>query len=528
MTETTGRRIAIAALLIAGGNILSRLLGFVREPVIAALFGVSGTTDAWEVATRIPQSIHELVIGGMVSGALIPVLSELADDDQALRRTFSTVFAAVVAVAGAATVVLVLLAEPLVDLAAIGLPPETRELAVTMTRITLPSLLFLGISAVTTARLFARDRYAFPAFSTASLNGTFIVFALALTPIVGPPGVALGYLAGAAMHLFIQLPALVRDRARLSPPAWLGDSRFHQILRLYAPIAGGLVVTLVLVMVDANLASRTGEGSLATMRFATRLQQFPLGLVATAISLAYLPTLARAAPASIRDLASATDFRRHLGMAAKVSTLLIIPITVLMTALSTPITRVVYERGDFTPAATDAVGPALLIYAIQLPLTALDQIFIVAFYAMRNTIIPVAVGIVGGGVYLATALLLVEPLGVIGLVTANTVQNSFHGLVLGLGLWWLMRGSVQRANWWFALKAAVAGGVMALVAVALREAVVGGLEPDGRGSWLTLLLAGGGAFAVYGAALILLRVEELRTLRSLLHDVLARVRSRAA
>ena len=388
MTEATGRRIAIAALLIAVGNILSRVLGIVREPVIAALFGVSGTTDAWEVATRIPQSIHELVIGGMVSGALIPVLSELADDDQALRRTFSTVFAAVVAVAGIATVVLVLLAEPLVDLAAIGLPPETRELAVTMTRITLPSLLFLGISSVTTARLFARDRYAFPAFSTASLNGTFIVFALALTPIVGPPGVALGYLAGAAMHLLIQLPALVRDRARLSPPAWLSDARFHQILRLYAPIAGGLMVTLILVMVDANLASRTGEGGLATMRFATRLQQFPLGLVATAISLAYLPTLARAAPASIRDLASATDFRRHLGMAAKVSTLLIIPITVLMTTLSAPITRIVYERGDFTPAATDAVGPALLLYAIQLPLTALDQIFIVAFYAMRNTITP--------------------------------------------------------------------------------------------------------------------------------------------
>ena len=427
MTESTGRRIAIAALLIAGGNILSRLLGLVREPVIAALFGVSGTTDAWEVATRIPQSIHELVIGGMVSGALIPVLSELADDEQALRRTFSTVAAMVVAVAGTATVVLVLLAEPLVDLAAIGLPPETRELAVTLTRITLPSLLFLGISAVTTARLYARDRYALPAFSTASLNGTLIVFALALTPVVGPPGVALGYLAGAAMHLLIQIPALVRDRARLSPPAWLSDAKFHQILRLYAPIAGGLVVTQVLVVVDANLASRTGEGSLAAMRFATRLQQFPLGLVATAVSLAYLPTLARAAPASVRDLASALDFRRHLAMAAKVTTLLIVPITVLMTVLSSPVIHAVYERGKFDALATDSTGPALLIYAIQLPLTALDQIFIVAFYAMRNTITPVAVGIVGGGVYLATALSLVEPLGMLGLVTANTVQNSFHG-----------------------------------------------------------------------------------------------------
>ncbi len=528
MTESTGRRIAIAALLIAGGNILSRLLGLVREPVIAALYGVSGTSDAWEVATRIPQSIHELVIGGMVSGALIPVLSELADDEQALRRTFSTVAAMVVAVAGTATVVMVLLAEPLVDLAAAGLPPETRKLAVTLTRITLPSLLFLGISAVTTARLYARDRYAFPAFSTASLNGTLIVFALALTPVVGPPGVALGYLAGAAMHLLIQFPALVRDRARLSPPAWLSDSKFHQILRLYAPIAAGLVVTQVLVVVDANLASRTGEGSLAAMRFATRLQQFPLGLVATAMSLAYLPTLARAAPTSIRGLASAVDFRRHLAMAAKVTTLLIVPITVVMTVLSSPVIHAVYERGDFDALATNVTGPALLIYAIQLPLTALDQLFIVAFYAMRNTITPVAVGIVGGGVYLATALSLVEPLGMLGLVTANTVQNSFHGLVLGIGLWWLMRGTVQRGSWIFAIKVALAGGVMALAALGLREAVIEGLESDGRGGWLTLILAGGGAFAVYVATLFLLRVEELANLKSLIDRVLARLRSRTA
>ena len=399
-----------------------------------------------------------------------------------------------------------------------------------MTRITLPSLLFLGISAVTTARLYARDRYAFPAFSTASLNGTLIVFALALTPIVGPPGVALGYLAGAAVHL--RGPASragARSRASLSPPAWFGDSRFHQILQaLRADCRRRGCSAQVLVVVDANLASRTGEGSLATMRFATRLQQFPIGLVATAISLAYLPTLARAAPASIRDLASAVDFRRHLALAAKLSTLLIIPITVVMTVLSTPVIRAVYERGAFDPAATAAAGPALLIYAIQLPLTVLDQLFIVAFYAMRNTITPVAVGIVGGGVYLATALSLVEPLGMLGLVTANTVQNSFHGLVLGLGLWWLMRDSFQRGSWVFAIKVILAGGVMALVALALREAIVGGLEPDGRGGWLTLLLAGGGAVAVYGAALALLRVDELRALRTLIRSMLTRVRSRTA
>ena len=528
MTVTTGRRIATAALLIAGGNVLSRLLGFVREPVIAALFGVTGNADALEIATRIPQFVHELVIGGAVSGALIPVFSELAGDERALRRTYSTVIGTVILVAGASVIVLMLLAEPLVDLAAIGLQPETRKLAVTMTRITLPAILFLGVSAITAARLYSRDRFAFPAFSTASLNATLIVFALALTPVVGPPGVAIGYLAGAAMHLVVQVPGLIRDRAGLTRPAWKSDPNFRQIVRLYMPVAAGLFVAQVLVVVDSNLASRTGEGSLATMRFATRLQQFPLGLIATAISLAFLPTLARTAPPSIRSLAVATDFRRRLAMAAKAASLLIVPITVLMTVLSLPIIRLVYERGAFDAAATESTAHALAIYGMQLPLTALDQLFIVAFYAMRNTITPVIVGVVSGLVYLVTALLLVDPYGVFGLVTANTIQNSFHGVVLGLILWWLMRHTIHRASWVFAAKVVFAGVVMMLVALGLREVAREMFEPDAREGWATLLFAGGGALAAYAGMLTALRFDETAVLRTVVTQVVDRFNKRSA
>ncbi|MBM4438567.1 MAG: oligosaccharide flippase family protein, partial [Actinobacteria bacterium] len=188
MTSATGRRIVTAALLIAAGNILSRVLGFVREPVIAALLGAGREADALEVATRIPQLVHELVIGGAVAGVLIPIFSELAEDPAVLRRTYSNILASTGLALVGVVVVLLVLAGPLVDLSAVGLTPATRDLAVTMTRITLPAVAFLGVSAVAAARLYARDRFAFPAFSTATLNGTLIVLALGLTPIVGPPG----------------------------------------------------------------------------------------------------------------------------------------------------------------------------------------------------------------------------------------------------------------------------------------------------------------------------------------------------
>ena len=518
------RRIATAALLIAGGNVLSRVLGFVREPVIAALLGATGNTDALEVATRIPQLVHDLVVGGAVAGALIPVFSEMAGDEARLRRTFSSVLATVALALLGVVTVLVVWAEPLVDVAAGGLPPETRELAVTMTRITLPGVLFLGIAAVTTARLYARDRFAFPALSTASLNATLIVFALGLTPLVGPPGVALGYLAGAGMHLAIQIPGLIRDRARLTRPQWRNNPELWRVLRLYAPVAAGLVLAQVLVVVDTNLASRTGEGSLATMRFATRLQQFPLGLVASAIALAFLPALSRAAPSAASLLPGATDYKSALTLAAKTALVLMVPITVLLTVLSTPVIRVVYERGAFDAAATVPVGTALFIYALQLPLTALDQLFIAAFYATRNTVTPVLVGVVGGLVYLVTALALVEPLGVFGLVTANTVQNSFHGLVLGWLLWRRLRGFGEPGVWRFAAKIALSGLVAAGVALAVRELMVQGVEPDGRAGWATLGLAGVAALVAYAAALAALRVREAGQSWRLARRALVRLR----
>jgi putative peptidoglycan lipid II flippase len=518
VNTATTRQVALAAGLVATGNVVSRLLGFVREPVIAALFGASGATDAFEVATRLPQLVHELVIGGAVSGVLIPLFSEMAADERRLARTFSSLLTSVGVALLGVTVVMVALAEPLVAAAAPGLPQETRDMAVVMTRITLPAVLFLGLSAVTAARLYARDRFAAPSFGPATLNGTLIVSALALTPLVGPAGVAIGYLAGAGAHLLVQLPALARDGVRLTTPAWRGNADTARAVRLYLPIAAGLLVAQALVIVDTNLASRTGEGSLAIMRFATRLQQFPLGLIGSAIALAFLPVLARSVPEESRDLVNAAEFKSALVAAARSAFVLMVPVTVILTALSVPVIRVVYERGAFDSSATDLTGLALLIYAVQLPLTVLDQVFIAAYYATRNTITPVLVGVGGGLVYLITALALVEPFGVFGLVAANSVQNSLHGAVLGWLLWRRLGGFGDRGLWFFGVRVLAAGGLAAAVGLVLREWSTLTLAPEGAAGWRVLLSSGAGIVVVYVIVLAALRVPEVQRLAKLVRD----------
>lgn len=489
---------------------MSRLLGFIREPVIAALFGATGTADAFEVATRVPNMLFDVVVGGAISAVLVPVFSGLADDRERSAKLFYTLLLIVGVLIAAVAGALIALAHPFVTLLAPAFSDETHNMAVTMLRITLPAVILLGISAVASGRLYAAERFAFPAFSVSALNGTLIVGALALTPLVGPPGVALGYLAGAGAHLAIQIPGLIAEKIPRSRPNPFGNPDLRTAMLLYAPVLGGLIFTQFITSIDTRLASGAGEGSLAMMRFATRLQQFPLGIVVAAVSLAALPALSRAAPARFADLPKAHDFKQVLSGIIRYMLLLIIPATVLVIGLSEPLVRFVYQRGEFVPAATSPTSIALIIYALQLPLVALDQIFIFAYYSARNTLTPVLMGVAGGFVYLAVALPLVGSAGFHGLVWANTIQNSFHGLVLGLLLWRALRARPDAVIVRFAAKMlpatlALVAGVFSGTQVALL------VEPGSEASFVTLVIAGSIGLAAYAAGLWLFRVQEART-----------------
>lgn len=489
---------------------LSRLIGFVREPVIAALFGASGTADAFELATRVPSMLFDVAVGGAIAAVLVPLFSSLGDDKRRAASLFYSIMLIVGVGIAAVVVVLIALADPLVTLLAPAFSDETHNTAVTMLRITLPGVILLGLSAVAAGRLYAAERFTFPAFSMTALNGTLIVGALALTPIVGPPGVALGYLAGAAAHLAIQIPGLLGmglPRARLNP---FGNADLRRAMCLYAPVLAGLIFTQFITSIDTRLASGAGEGSLAMMRFATRLQQFPLGIVVGAISLAMLPALSRAAPERFSDLPGSVEFKQVLSGSIRYMLLLIIPATALVIGLSEPMVRFVYQRGEFLPAATDPTAIAVIIYALQLPLVALDQIFIFAYYSARNTITPVLMGVAGGIVYLTIAIPLVGSVGFHGLVWANTIQNSFHGLVLGLLLWRALRARPDAVMVRFAAKVlpatlALAGGMF------VGTRVAGIVEPESEAGLVTIVIAGSIALAAYGAGLWVFRVHEART-----------------
>ncbi|MBI2912075.1 MAG: murein biosynthesis integral membrane protein MurJ, partial [Chloroflexi bacterium] len=353
--ERLGLSIGRAALVLALGNVGSRLLGLVREQVIAALFGASAATDAFTAASRIPTSLYDLLIGGLISAALIPVFSGYVgrDEEERLWQVASAVLNTIMAAVVVSVALLVVAAPWVVDVYATGFSPGTKEQAVELVRYMLPSLAFMAVTGVLTALHYARRRFILPAVALSLYN-----LGIILAAVVFHSSLAIGSLvAGVLLGALLQATAL-----------WwgLGDLRYmwragplsrdmREVLALYLPVALGLFVSMVGIAIDSNLASRTGEGNLAAMRFATTLVQFPLGLVAFAVSTAVLPILSRQA--------AAPAFVATLGLGLRLVLLAILPAVAGLVALRGAIVQLLFERGAFGAFDTERTALALLAYA---------------------------------------------------------------------------------------------------------------------------------------------------------------------
>jgi putative peptidoglycan lipid II flippase len=452
--------IASAATLIALGNIASRVLGLARDTVIAGLFGATGLVSAFDVASRVPRMLFDLLIDGLVSSALVPVFSELAERDRTeLWRVASIMLSLATLVMSLGALLLELFAAQVAWIMAGGFDPDLLAQIVRLMRITTPAVLFLSLSGIVTGLLYALKRFTLPAFTAAAFNASIVVVALVLTGQFGwgIESLALGLLIGSAIQVVLQIPGLRDARVRFVLD-W-NHPELRRIARLYAPVILGLVVSQLGIVIDRNLASRTGEQSIAWMRYATTLVQFPLGLVSVAIAMAILPTLSRLASPSRPELLDA--FMDTLTTGLKMVLVLILPAVVGLFVLSEPVVALVFQHGDFTAFDTRQTALALRIYLLGTTFAAIDLPLVYAFYARKNTLTPAMVGMLGVGLYLTAALLptFFHDLRMTDLVLANSVQLTGHAVVM---LWLTHRvGSLSgRGLKTTALKALAAGLMM--------------------------------------------------------------------
>lgn len=510
--------IARAASVIALGNVTSRVLGLVRETVKAHFFGTGAHVDALTVALIIPNQIYELVTGGLVNSALVPVFSDYADPKRRpeLWHLVSILCTLGVLLLSAFLLLVVWLAPVLAGWIAAGAPPEGQALTASLLRITLPAVLFLSLSGILTGLLYSLKRFTAPAFTAAVFNLVMVVGTLALHARLNVAAMALGLLAGAVMQVAIQLPVL-RD-VRFRPSLDLRHPGLRRILRLYLPIILGLVVTQASIYIGLRLASLTGERGISWMNYATTLYQFPLGLVATAISFAVLPSLARQAN-------DAAGFKQTLGQGMNLVIVLIVPATVGLFVLARPIVGLLFESGEFNASDTLQTARVLQFFLIGLSFAALDQLLIFAFYARKNTFTPAMVGVFSVALYLIVALALIRPMGLLGLMVADSAKQIFHALVTGGLLARQLGGGRAGTFWATAAKALTASAILGAGAWASLQWIGEWGLPAGRlGHLPEVVVPGLVGVVLYTGLIAALRVPEIQLLWGMVRARLSRAR----
>jgi putative peptidoglycan lipid II flippase len=407
---------------IGTATFVSRILGFVRDMVVALTFGAGPVTDAFFVAFRIPNILRRLLGEGALATAVVPVFSQYT-----VTRTRDELTRMVAAVLGVALVVLVLVtalgmltAPWLVRVIAPGFAVDESQwrLATLLTRVMFPYLLLVGLSALAMGALQAHGRFFAAALGPAVLNVGMIAAVLALHARMEPPilSLAIGVLVGGLAQLAIQVPGLAREGFLVAPTLDARHPALSRIARLLVPAVFGLAAVQVSVFVNTLLASLLPGGSISYLYYADRVMEFPLGVFGIALASAALPTMARqGARGDLRGIADTLNF------ALRLSFYVAAPATVGLVVLRTPITRVLFERGEFGAAETAATATALLWYAIGLAGFSAARIAAQAFYAFGEPGIAVRCGALSVAVSIVAAVLLMAPLGHAGLAAASSV-----------------------------------------------------------------------------------------------------------
>ncbi len=494
----------------------SRILGVVREQVLAALFGAGNAMDAYNVAYRIPNLMRDLFAEGAMSSAFVPTFTRhlTTAGKESAWRLANYVINGLIVITLVIVVLGVAFAEPLVELFAgayRGVAGKL-ELTVFLTRLMLPFLTFVALAAACMGMLNSLHRFFIPALSPATYNVATITCALLLVPLMPGLGlepitaIAFGTLLGGVAQLALQWPILRREGFRYRPVLDWHDEGLRRVLVLMGPGTIGLAATQVNVFVNTILATSEGTGAVSWLNYAFRLMYLPIGLFGISIAAATLPAVSRHA--------ALDDEQRVRGTVADGLTLMLmlnVPATVGLVVLATPIVRVIFERAAFTAADTAATAAALQFYAIGLVGYSIVRIASPVFYALGQNRTPVLVSVATVLVNAALNVALVRTMGYRGLALGTSIAALFNAAILMVLLRRRLDGIDGGRVAGAFLRIVVASALMAAAAIAADAAGARWLPGDALLLQIVrLALAIGVALAVLAAAAHVLHIREFR------------------
>lgn len=384
---------ALAA--ISSMTLLSRILGLIRDAVIARQFGVSSGTDAFLVAFRLPNLLRRIFAEGAFSQAFVPVLSEYrntrsAQDTKAFVNHVATLLALILLLV---SVIGILAAPVIVYVSAPGFAasPEKFQVTVELLRITFPYILFISLTSFAGGILNTWSRFSIPAITPALLNISFIVFALLLVPYFDPPIKALAWavLVGGILQLAFLLPFLARIGMLPKFRIELGDPGVWRLLKLMGPAIFGVSVGQVSLLISTIFASFLVTGSVTWLYYADRLMELPTGLLGVALGTILLPSLSKSFAEKTGE-----EYSRLLDWGLRLTFLLALPCAAALALLGIPLIATLFHHGAFEVSDVLMTRRALVAYSIGLLGLILVKVLAPGFYARQNIRTPVKIGII--------------------------------------------------------------------------------------------------------------------------------------
>ena len=518
-TRSTGT-LARSSAVVALGTGLSRLTGFARTAVLAWALGATALAEAYNLANNTPNLLYDLVLGGVLSATLVPVVVEsMAKEDSDAIDAIATVISVILLVA---TVIGIALAPAIIALYNVSSPPgqgaSQAEVAVPLLMLFVPQILFYGLSTVGTALLNAKRSFAVPAFAPALNNIIVICLFLALPRIVGHGTITfdevandtgllvligLGTTAGIVAMTVVLWPAMRHAGIKVH---WNFAPR-HPAVREIGRLSGWTFAYVLVNLVSYGIIQvlANGVGDVTVYAYAWMFFQLPYGLWTVSVMTAYMPELAHDWTTGAVDA-----FRRRLDSGLRLIVVLALPATVGLVLIAHPVIRLVFEHGQFSGAAADTTANTVIAFLLGLPGFSLMLYAFRGFYAQRDTRIPFVINLAESIVAVAIALAVVDRFEVVGLAAANSIGFTVFAVVALVWLHHRVGGFLSARGLLDLTKIIAATAIMG-------AAVWGIIHVASLGDLATVVLAGVVGAAVYAGLLFALRIDEtqmiLRRLR---------------
>lgn len=424
-------KIAKAAGTMSVATFISRILGYIKDMILAVYFGATGLSDTFFAAFRIPNLLRELFAEGSMSSAFIPVLTEYRKKhgEKEAQRLVKITFSFIIIFVGLVCVAGIVFAPGIVAALAPGFlkSPEKFSLTVLLTRIMFPFLLFISLASLVMGALNTKKVFFVPALAPAMLNVTIIVIVLLFASVAENPiiVVAIGVAVGGLVQFVFQLPSFFKNGYVLGFDTGFRHPGLKRMAILLIPATLALAVNQINIIVSNILASFLPEGSITYLYYSMRLIQFPIGIFGVAMGMAVLPTLSEHAVRGDFD-----RLREDFSFALRLLFFITVPAMAGLIALREPIVNLLFQRGQFDYTATRGTAEALMFYSIGIWSIVGVRVVTATFYSMQDTKTPVKIAALGVATNLLLSLAFMGPLKHSGLALANALASGLNFILL--------------------------------------------------------------------------------------------------